>query len=295
MSNGNYILITAARNEEIFIEATIKAVLSQTVLPKMWIIISDGSTDRTDEIISKYSAQHDFIKFVRRETKNCVVNFSSKVHAIYEGINQSKKIEHDYIGILDGDVTFSPFYYERVLIKFKENEKLGLAGGVVFDKHDERCVRRSPAYIEYVSGCVQLFRRKCYEDIGGLVPLKDGGEDTVAVIMARMKGWRVESFDELIVFHHKQGNAARGALSESYRSGRLFYALGSHPLFEILKSINRIRCKPFVIYAVTRMCGYLWPCFQRQERPVSDEFVKFMRTEQWTKLKTVFLKEWSTK
>jgi glycosyltransferase involved in cell wall biosynthesis len=290
MSNSNYVLITAARNEEKYIEATIESVLSQTILPKRWVIVSDGSTDRTDEIVLRYSAQHDFIKFIRREAKDEGVNFSSKVYAIYEGYDQSKKIEYDFIGILDGDISFTPFYYEHILTKFKENENLGIAGGLVFDKHNDRCIRRSPTDIEYVSGCIQLFRRKCYEDIGGLIPLKEGGEDTVAVIMARMKGWKVEAFDELIVFHHKQSTAIRGVLKESFRLGKLFYSLGSHPLFEIIKSIRSFGYNPFFLYALTRMGGYMWPYFQRQKRPVSDEFVKYLRKEQLSRLKFKIMK-----
>jgi biofilm PGA synthesis N-glycosyltransferase PgaC len=285
MLNSNYVLITAARNEEKYIEATITSVLSQTILPKQWIIVSDGSTDKTDEIVLRYSAQHDFIKFIRREAKDEGVNFSSKVYAIYAGYDQSKKIEYDFIGILDGDVTFSPFYYEHILTKFKENENLGIAGGLVFDKHNDSCIRRSPDDVEYVPGCIQLFRRKCYEDIKGIIPFKDGGEDTVAVIMARMKGWEVEAFDELLVFHHKHSNATRGVLSESFRLGKLFYSLGSHPLFEIIKSIRRFNNRPFFLYALARMCGYTWPYFQRQKRPVSDEFVKYLRKEQLSRLK----------
>lgn len=285
MLNSNYVLITAARNEEKYIEATIKSVLSQTILPKKWVIVSDGSTDKTDEIVLRYSVKHDFIKFIRREAKNEGVNFSSKVHAIYEAYDQLKKIEYDFIGILDGDVTFNSFYYEHILTKFKENEKLGIAGGLIFDKHADHCIRRSPNAVEYVSGCIQLFRRRCYEDIGGLIPLKDGGEDTVAVIMARMKGWEVEAFEELTVLHHKHSNAIRGVLRESFRLGKLFYSLGSHPLFEIIKSIRRFSYTPFFLYAFTRMCGYMWPYFQRKKRPVSDEFVKYLRREQLSRLK----------
>ena len=291
MLNSNYVLITAARNEEKYIEETIKSVISQTILPQKWVIVSDGSTDKTDEIVLRYSAQHVFIKFIRREAKTEGVNFSSKVYALYEGYDQVKKIEYDFIGVLDGDVTFSPFYYEHILTKFKENRNLGLAGGLVFDKHNDRCVRRSPTDIEYVSGCIQLFHRKCYEDIGGLIPLTEGGEDTVAVIMARMKGWEVEAFDELIVFHHKHSNAIRGVLSESFRLGKLFYSLGSHPLFEIMKNIRRLSYKPFFLYAFTRMCGYMWPYFQRQKRPVSDEFVRYLRKEQLSRLKFEIMKK----
>jgi len=291
LDQKNYVLITAVRNEEKFIEYPIKAILSQTVLPSRWIIVSDGSTDRTDEIVLRYSAQHAFIKFIRRESKNEGVDFSSKVYSIYEGYNQLKKMEYDFIGILDGDVSFSPSYYKRILTKFKENRNLGIAGGLIFDKHNDRCIRRSPSDIEYVSGCIQLFRRKCYEDIGGLLPIKEGGEDTVAVITARMKGWEVEAFEELTVFHHKHSKVIRGVLKESFREGKLFYSLGSHPLFESIKSIKKLNDKPFILFAFIRMCGYIWPYIKKQRRTVSDEFVKYLRKEQLSRLRFEIMKK----
>ena len=225
IKNSNYVLITAAHNEEAYIDYTIQSILAQTILPKKWIIISDGSIDRTDEIVMQYAKQNDFMELIRKNTKNEGVDFSSKVYAIYQGYNQLWGIQYDFIGILDADVSFSPYYYESVLKKFNENNKLGIAGGIVFDKYDDRNVRRSPVYREYVPGCIQLFRRECYEDIGGFLPLKDGAEDTVAVITARMKGWKVEAFEELNVFHHKYSKAIRGRLRESFREGKMSFSI----------------------------------------------------------------------
>jgi glycosyltransferase involved in cell wall biosynthesis len=290
LNQTNYVLITAARNEEKFIEYPIKSILSQTILPRTWIIVSDGSTDRTDEIVSRYSTQHDFMQLIRRESKNEGLDFSSKANSIYEGYQQLKNVEYDFIGILDGDVSFSPSYYENILLKFRENDNLGVAGGLIFDKHNGRCIRRSPDDNKYVSGCIQLFRRKCYEDIGGILPIKEGGEDTVAVITARMRGWDVQAFDEFSVFHHKHSEAIRGVLKESFRNGKLFYHLGSHPAIELIKSAQRIFEKPFFLVAITRICGYALPYFKRQKRPVSDNFVKYMRKEQIARLRLELMK-----
>ena len=283
--NSDYVLITAARNEEAYINDTIESVLAQTILPKKWVIVSDGSTDRTDEIVLRYSAQHDFIQLIRRESKNEGVDFSSKVYAIYEGYQQLKNVEYYFIGILDGDVSFSPSYYENILIRFRENDNLGIAGGLIFDKHNDRCIRRSPSDNKYVSGCIQLFRRKCYEDIGGILPMKEGGEDTVAVITARMRGWDVQAFDEFSILHHKHSNAIRGILRETFRNGKLFYNLGSHPVIELIKSMQRIFEEPYFLVALTRICGHTLPYFKRQKRPVSDEFVKYMRKDQMARLR----------
>lgn len=291
MDKNNYVLITAARNEEKYIENTIKAIIAQTVLPVKWIIVSDGSTDRTDEIVLQYTAQYKFITLVRKSADiNGQVNFSSKVHAIKMGYEKLRDIDYSFIGILDGDVTFDSCYYAKVLNKFSKNFRLGIAGGIILDQYDDYCIRRSPSNSNYVSGCIQFFRRKCYADIGGLFPIKEGGEDTMAAISAQMKGWVVEAFEELEVYHHKHNRNIQGRLKEAFRAGQMFYALGSQPLFEILKNIKSITTAPYLLFAMTRMCGYLIPYFKRQRRPVTEEFILFLRKEQFSKFKLILFK-----
>lgn len=288
----NYVLITAARNEEKYIENTIKTIIAQTVLPVKWIIVSDGSTDRTDEIVLKYSENFNFITLVRKTANiNGQVDFSSKVKAIKIGYEKLQGIDYSFIGILDGDVTFDSSYYEKILNKFAENSKLGIAGGIILDQYEDHCIRRSPSNSDYVSGCIQLFRRKCYDDVGGLFPIKEGGEDTIAAITAQMKGWIVEAFEEFKVFHHKHSQTKRGNLNEAFRAGQMFYALGSHPLFEVLKSIKSITAEPYLLFAMTRICGYLIPYFKRQRRPVTEEFIQFLRKEQIDQLKQILYKQ----
>ncbi len=291
MAKKNYVIITAARNEERYIENTIKTIIAQTVLPVKWIIVSDGSTDRTDEIVMQYSAHHNFIHLVRKTANtNVQIDFASKVNAIKMGCEKLQGTDYCFIGILDGDVTFDSYYYEKILNKFTENSRLGIAGGIILDQYDDHCIRRSPSNSNYVSGCIQLFRRKCYEDAGGLFPIKEGGEDTIAAITAQMKGWMVEAFEELNVYHHKHSKTTRAKLKEAFSAGRMFYALGSHPLFEVLKSIKSITTKPYLFFALTRMCGYLIPYLKRQRRPVTEEFIQFLRKEQLAKLKQILSK-----
>jgi len=286
MDNKNYVLITAARNEEDYIDATIKAVLAQTILPKKWIIISDGSTDNTDKIIKKHLEHSSIIEFVRREpSDNKQFDIASKVFALNTGYERLKTYTHHYIGHLDADITMEKDYYEKIIHKFHESNLLGIAGGFVHELVGRNFKSRPYNTTRSVAGAIQLFRRKCYEDIGGFIPLKMGGEDTYAEVIARMKGWRVESYPEIVVHHHKIGNLIRGKIKESFRKGMAAYSLGSHPLFEVVKSIRRITEKPYVISIFIRMMGFIWPYFLKQNRLVSDEFIIYMRKEQLTQLR----------
>jgi len=294
MSNSNYVLITAARNEEAYIGATIKSVLLQTILPKKWVIVSDGSTDRTDEIIKQHLEHSNFIEFVRRDPSNYQnSDFASKVFAINAGYVRLKNDTYDYIGHLDADITFEPNYYELVLNIFKQNPFLGIAGGFIFEPTHGRFKSRSHNTVRSVAGGIQLFRRECYKAVGGFIPLKRGGEDWYAEVIARMKGWEVKSFPELHVFHHKLGILVRGAIKESLRQGAVDYSLGSHPLFEFFKCIRRVDEKPYLIGTFIRMCGFIWPYLSKQQRLVSIEFIGYLRDEQLTLLKSFFMSKFS--
>src|ERR1022692_4850163 len=98
-----YVLVTAAYNEGGFIENTIRSVISQEVPPARWVIVSDGSTDNTDEIVKRYAAQYDFIQLYRI-TEDHPRNFAAQVNAINAGIAQLSGAEYEFIGNMDADV-----------------------------------------------------------------------------------------------------------------------------------------------------------------------------------------------
>jgi glycosyltransferase involved in cell wall biosynthesis len=280
----SYALITATWNEEKYIRHTIDAVLNQTILPSAWVIVSDGSTDGTDEIVKEAALRHDFIVYVRKERNQAQLGFASKVFAIRKGLQHLEGVDYSFLGHLDSDVSFAPQYYESVLSRFAENPKLGLAGGFIHELTGTGFRSRPSNSLRSAAGAIQLFRRKCYEEIGGLVPLSIGGEDWHAEIKARMKGWEVAAFPELKVLHHKQSIAARGILRENSRQGLLDYSFGTHPFFEIVKCVRRMKEKPFVLGALVRMSRFLWAYCRLEKRPVSDELVTYLRREQLGRL-----------
>jgi glycosyltransferase involved in cell wall biosynthesis len=210
-----YVLITPARNEAEFIELTLKSVVSQTVKPLKWVIVSDGSTDGTDEIVGRYSALHPWIELVRMPERR-ERHFAGKVHAFNAGFALVKDLNWEVVGSLDADISFDEEFFSFLLGKLAEDPTLGLVGAPFKDSsmYDYRFVS-----IEHVSGACQLFRRGCFTEIGGYVPVKSGGIDHVAVITARMKGWKTRTFTEKICLHHRKiGTAERGTL----QCGRCF-------------------------------------------------------------------------
>lgn len=281
-----YVLVTAARNEAEFIEMTLKAVVAQTARPVRWVIVSDGSTDGTDEIVSRYVAQYPWIELLRMPPR-LERHFGGKAHAFNAGLDTLKDLKFDAIGNLDADVSFAPGYFAFLLGKLADDPALGLVGTAFHDRslhYDYRFVS-----IQHVAGPCQVFRRECLEQLGGYTASRSGGVDHIAVITARMKGWKTRSFTDMTYHHHRpMGTAGHGAVMVRFRVGALDYTLGSHPLWEIARTVYQMTKRPFVVGGLTLFAGYLWAMIRRVKRPVSPELVTFRRREQMQRLKALF-------
>jgi len=279
----SYVLITPARNEEAFLEGTIRSVVSQTVLPKRWVIVSDGSTDRTDEIAREYCSRHGWMELVRRP-EHADRQFAAKVHCFRAGYNRVKDLEFDIVGNLDADLTFEPDYIAYLLDKFSRNPRLGVAG-TPFVEGESSAYDYRFTNIEHVSGACQLFRRECFESIGGYTPIKGGGIDWVAVTTARMKGWTTRTFTDKTIRHHRtMGTGKARPLGARYSLGRQDYYLGNHPLWQVFRTFYQMKYKPYVVGGLALFWGYAAAGLQRRKRPVPDELVAFIRREQVERL-----------
>lgn len=274
-----YVLLTAAKNEEDYIEKTIKSVIDQTILPVKWIIISDGSKDRTDEIINGYTSKFSFIELIRSSAGD-VRSFGSKAKAIMHGYPRLRDLEYDCIGNLDADISFNRDYYQNILIKFEQNKNLGIAGGVRFDFCDGT-FRALPCASNSVGGPFQMFRKKCFEQVGGYSPLKYGGIDAAAEMTARMLGWKVQSFTDFKLYHHRcTGSWGGRTIKFRIRTGFKFYSLGYTALFTTLKFLKEIFRKPVIIGSLISIGAYFFAKFSGAEIQVSKELRKFIKKEQ---------------
>jgi poly-beta-1,6-N-acetyl-D-glucosamine synthase len=283
MNSTSYVLITPVRNEQATIGTTIESVIRQTIRPKEWIIVSDQSTDRTDEIIRTYAECFQFMRLLRLAQRP-KRSFASVVFATEAGIEALQTKDYDFIGLLDGDVQFAANYYEELLVRFSKNAALGLAGGIVIDYYEGRR-RRSAQYLKDVAGAVQFFRRDCFESIGGLVALPEGGWDTLTCVQARMRGFKTQTFPEIQVDHLKPRNIAEGNLFQRFRQlGVREYAIGNHPFFELAKCAYRCLEYPFLLGGLLRLIGYSLCYARRKERILSEDLIKFIRHEQLSRL-----------
>jgi glycosyltransferase involved in cell wall biosynthesis len=280
------VLITPARNEEALIEKTIESVIHQTMPPLKWVIVDDGSTDRTADIVGRYLLRYPWIEMVRRPQRR-ERTFAAKVHAFNAGYERVNTLQYQILGNLDADVSFEHDYLEFLLGKFSSDPHLGVAG-TVFQEDGYSSERHSFEGHNHVAGGCQLFRKQCFDEINGFVPNRAGGVDWIAVTTARMMGWKTRSFREKSFFHHRHlGTAERSILSSFFSYGEKDYYLGGHPIWEIFRVGYRLIQQPYLFAGIALASGYCWAFVRRIPRPVSRELMAFHRKEQITKLKAI--------
>jgi poly-beta-1,6-N-acetyl-D-glucosamine synthase len=281
-----YVLITAARNEAQYLPALIRSVIAQTVPPLRWIIVSDGSSDATEEIVADSARLVPWIELLSLPLQG-KRDFAGKARALNASHAKLSCLEYQVIGCIDADISFEEDHMAFILNKFLANPRLGVAGtpfreaGAIYDYRFSS--------IEHVSGACQLFRRECFEAIGGYQCLKGGGIDVVAVLTARMLGWETRTFPQRSCTHHRREGGSDGAVWRArFRDGRKDFRLGADPAFELFRCIYQMSRMPAVVGGLAMLLGYAWEAIVVRKRTVSAELVRFRRKEQRRRLRKLF-------
>jgi biofilm PGA synthesis N-glycosyltransferase PgaC len=282
-----YVLITPARNEGAFIEKTLASMVAQTVRPERWVIVDDGSTDNTAAIVAPFAEEISWIELLRREQR-ADRNFAGKVYAFKAGLERVHSIDYEIIGNLDADISFDADYLDFLIRRFAEDPRLGVAGTPFTENSGYDSTRDSFEGENHVPGGCQLFRRRCFEEIGGYVPNRVGGIDWVAVTTARMRGWRTRSFPQKRFHHYRAlGTAERSVLGSLFSYGEKDYYLGGSPVWQVFRVAYRMAKRPFLIGGLALLAGYCWAALRRIKKPVSRELMCFHRCEQMKKLRAI--------
>ena len=284
-----YVVVTPARNEERFISGAIESVLNQTVLPLKHVIVSDGSNDSTVSIVESYATKHSILKLIAVQKEDSS-GFGSKALAFNAGWKSLRDFDFDFLGNLDADVSLPKDYYERMIDAFATDLQLGLASGWI---HDTVAGRSVPHMIsdDSAGGPAQIFRRECLEQIGGYLPLKQGGIDAAAEILARMHGWRTMTIRDVIVHIRRPIRTGSGnVFGTRFNKGMMNYLLGYHPLFHLGVCFRRLGDRPWFIGSACLLAGYLSAAMKKPKRQVPPEMVDFLRKEQLHKLRNLFFR-----
>ena len=280
-STPRYVVVTPVRDEEAYLPFAIRSMVGQTVHPREWVIVDDGSTDRTGEIAEDAALKYSWIRCVRRTDRGYRKWGGGIIEAFYAGFNALTCRDWEFMSKLDGDLSFDPGYFEAAIRKFEQNAHIGIGGGVLYHYKDgKKILERHPTF--HVRGGVKIFRRACWEAIGGL--WVGPGSDTVDEVKANMLGWTTMSFTDLHLIHHRPTGSSWGRWGGLVKDGRIDYVYGSHPVFLMAKAGVRLIRRPYVLGSVALLYGYIAAHLRRAERVNDPELIRYLRTQQLNRL-----------
>jgi glycosyltransferase involved in cell wall biosynthesis len=276
-----YVVVTPVRDEEEYLPLTIESMVRQTIRPQQWVIVNDGSKDRTGEIIDEAARQHPWIRGVHRTDRGFRKWGAGIIEAFYDGYHALDCKDWEFMSKLDGDLSFEPDYFEKTFAKFRGDAKIGIGGGVLYHYDGgEKVLENHPKF--HVRGGVKIYRRACWEAIGGL--WVGPGSDTVDEVKANMLGWTTTSFFDIHMIHHRFTGASWGRWGGLVKDGKIDYVSGYHPLFLTVKSIVRLPRRPFFIGSFALVYGYISAHLQRTPRVDYPALIRYLRQQQLAKL-----------
>jgi glycosyltransferase involved in cell wall biosynthesis len=283
------LVISPAKDEAKYIERTIASMAAQTLRPALWVIVDDGSTDRTGEIAEEAARVHPWIKVVRRKSGQRRVG-PGVIEAFYEGLSHAELKDFDFVCKLDADLEFDPGYFAELIRRFAADPRLGTASGKThIPVGDEFVLERTGD--EFSHGVAKLYRRECFEEIGGFV--REVMWDGIDCHRCRMLGWKAVSYDEpaLAIKHLRQmGSSHRSVYHGRMRWGRGQYFMGTHPLY--LAGITAYRCfeRPWVLGGLCIFAGYVDSWLRRRPRYDDPAFRQFLHQWQLRELRQRLLR-----
>ena len=276
-----YIIVTPVRDEEKFVEKTISSVVNQTVQPAEWVIVDDGSTDATGDILDRYASQIPWIRVVHRSNRGYRKSGGGVVEAFYEGYNSSRCADWNFVVKLDGDLSFQSDYFQRLFEQFEREPRLGIAGGTIFNEIDGKAkLEKNPRF--HVRGATKIYRRECWESIQGL--FVGQGWDTIDEVKANMLGWQTETFPQFQLLQHRPTGKAEGWWSGRVKNGKAYYTAGYHPLFIAAKFLYRLMVPPYVLGSVAMCYGFLSGYLGGAARIDEPALIRYIRHEQIRRL-----------
>ena len=276
-----YVIVTPVRDEEKFVEQTIRSVTSQTVTPAEWVIVDDGSTDATGQIVDQYATKVPWVRAIHRRNRGFRKSGGGVIEAFYEGYNSLKCRDWDFVVKLDGDLTFDNDYFERSFDQFEKEPQLGIAGGIISSSRNGTIQPEHGPHF-HVRGATKIYRRRCWDAIEGLHVAP--GWDTIDEVKANMLGWKTQTFPELHLLQHRPTGKAEGWRRDRVKNGRAYYTAGYHPLFFAAKFLYRLTKKPYLFGSLAMCYGYLSGYWGAAARVTDQELVRYLRREQMNRL-----------
>ena len=275
-----YVLISPCRNEADYMRRTLDSVVAQSLQPTLWVIVDDGSTDETPQILADYAAKHDWIRIVQKPDRGHRAVGPGVVEAFYVGYQSIDPADFTYSCKLDLDLELPPRYFETLIERMEADPRIGTCSGKPYLRQNGTLVseRRGD---EMSVGMTKFYRRTCFEDIGGYV--HEVMWDAIDCHKARQRGWKAVSWDHPdLNFEHLRpmGSSQTSIWTGKRRHGFGQYFMGSDLFFYAATCVFRMAEKPYVLGGLAMMQGYL-AAWTRGDRQLDDpELRAFIRAYQ---------------
>lgn len=275
----SYIAITPARDEESYLPGLVASMTAQTVAPKRWLIIDDGSVDRTGAIIDAAAREYQWIE--ARHMGRGGVRAPGGESVLNRFLVPDFWRTADIVFRLDADISFERDFAELLLEEFERDPHLGIASGTLYEPAGGQW-REVVAPRFHTRGATKIYSR-AYLDAAGS-PCSGLGWDTIDEVKAAMLGFHTRSFAAIKARHHRPQGAAHGALHARLASGRAAYQAGYCPLFMAARACGHLLGRPPVVGAMAMIAGFGEGYLRRQPRAASAEVIRFVRREQRRRL-----------
>jgi poly-beta-1,6-N-acetyl-D-glucosamine synthase len=273
---GNYVVISPVKDEGLYVERTIQSVLGQSLRPRRWILVDDGSRDATPQIIARYVEQCSWITNLSLARDGERKPGSAVISAFRAGYELIKNDHFDFVVKLDCDLEIPEKYFETLIGKFQADPKLGIASGIYVEEHRQAWKPvKMPKY--HAAGCSKMVRAECFREIGGFIPNR--GWDTVDEIRAQATGWKTCHFEDIALRHLKSEGTGIGFRRTNLMLGQIYYLTGGGTLFFLFKCLHRlIFGRPIVLGGITMLVGFLQAYLKGEPKLVSDrEALRYRR------------------
>ncbi|MEM9843158.1 MAG: glycosyltransferase family A protein [Pseudomonadota bacterium] len=278
-TDRRYLIISPGRNEAAYMRRTLDSIVAQTVRPALWVIVDDGSTDESPEILAEYTAKHDWIRMIQKPDRGHRAVGPGVIEAFYYGLERVEE-EFPYITKLDLDLDLPPRYFETLLERMEADPRIGTCSGKPYIMRNGALVseRRGD---EMSVGMTKFYRKTCFDQIGGFV--REVMWDAIDCHKARQLGWKAVSWDhpDLNFEHLRPMGSSQVSIYEGRRRhGFGQYFMGTDPLYFLATAVFRALEPPYVLGGLAMIQGYFGAMLKGTKRLDDPELVKFIRTYQ---------------
>ncbi|AFV22946.1 glycosyl transferase family protein [Methanolobus psychrophilus R15] len=267
MGKNDYIIVTPCKNEEKSLPGLIESVLNNTIKPNLWVIVDDGSTDSTPDILRDFEGKYGWVHIIHgvESVRDLTFHYSKIVdHAIKYAIGfcENNDIPCDFISLIDADMLLGKDFFESILERMNSDPCIGVCSGSAAYYLNGSLVNETGRSQNPIGG-LRVWRKKCFEDSGGFP--QSYSADSVSNVLAILGGWKIMKYNDIIAITARPTTSTEGFWKGYKTRGKSDYYRGYHPLYVLFKSVKYCLKRPYYI-GVAYLYGFVYGVFFIKEK-----------------------------